>query len=190
MVSTASVFTYPKAQEPAGSPTTGLTPTLGFFSYDNGPDANGNHNNTRWRLAWLSISLELIFGFDPAVNADALFDFGRVRAPNSISQMPGPFPTPTTLEFFPIFVFSTDDQQALGNLWPGPSGLPGGTFGVLPNLGASISLPTLGTTLTSFFGLPLGIQCGTSAMAGPTGPLLWGPGADAPSNSLILGIVN
>jgi len=173
-------------QDPAGSPTAGLIPTVGFFSYNNSPGASA----TRFRLTWLSIYNELSFGLDPAANGDATLSFGTARTPNSISQLGGPFPTPTTLSFFPFFIHSTSDQSALGNLWTDPSGFPGGTFGVQPNLGASIHLPTLGVTGTCV-GLPLGLQYGSSALGSASGPLAWSRStSDAPSNSGVLSLID
>ena len=172
-------------QDPAGSPTTGLVPSLGFFSYNNSTGASA----TRWRLTWIQVYNELSFGLDPAANGDATLSFGDARTPNSISQVPGPFPTPTTLSFFPVFIHSTADQTGVLE-WTDPSGFPGGQFGVEPNVGASIHLPTLGVTGTCI-GLPLGLQYGTSALGSPSGPLAWTRStSDAPSNSGILPLID
>jgi len=175
-------------QDPAGSPTAGLIPTIGFMSWNNSPETGAG--GSRFRLTWISVYNELSFAFDPALNGDATLSFGQARTPNSISQLPGPFPTPTTLAFFPFFIHATDDQTALGNLWPDPAGFPGGTFGVVPNVGATIHLPTIGVTGTCI-GLPVGLQIGSSALGGPGGPLAWGKtNEDAPSNSSIVPLID
>lgn len=172
-------------QDPSGSPTAGLTPTLGFLSWNNSPGPS-----VRYRLTWVSIFLELSFGIDPAATSNATFAFGTVRAPNLISVIPGPFPQPDTLAFFPLLIHSMDFAAAAQ--WPSPSGsgFGGGTFGIPNVAGATAHLPTLGSSSVCI-GFPVGLQYGSSAMGSPSGPLLWSRnGSNAPSNSGVLPLID
>ncbi|MFT7463605.1 MAG: hypothetical protein ACI9EF_001950 [Pseudohongiellaceae bacterium] len=173
-------------QDPLGSPMAGLVPTLGFFSWNNSPGSSAG----TLRLTWISMYNELSLGLDPALNTDEVMFFGTTRTPVSRSQIPGPFPTPTSEEFFQVYVHSTADQSGFSP-WTSSGGLPSsGGFGVSPNVGASIHLRTTGLS-SICVGLPIGLQYGTSALGGTTGPLLWGQNtSDAPSNSGVLSLID
>ena len=170
-------------QDPLGSPTAGLVPTLGFLSSNNSPGPD-----TRYRVTWVSLYFEMTFGLDPAAMDEAVMAFGTARLPNLISTVGGAFPQPLTLTFLPTFLHSMDTSS--GALWPGPSGFPGGTFGVNSVQGASPHLPVLGLGSVCI-GLPIGLQYGSSALASATGPLVWSHStSDAPSNSGVLPLLD
>jgi hypothetical protein len=162
-------------QDPAGSPTPGIVPTLGFTTWNNATSTGGFH------LTWIQVNNELTFGLDPAGNADALKVFGTVRVPVSISQIPGPFPQPITNLFFGFYIHGVADQTGQSG-WLDPNGFAGGTFGVAPTVGASIHLPTVGPP-AACIGFPVGLSAATSQLGGPAGPLVWGRNFDAPSNT-------
>lgn len=169
-------------QDPAGSPTPGLVPTLGFTTWNNATSSAGFH------LTWVQVNNELTFGLDPAGNADATFVFGNVRTPVSISQIPGPFPQPITNLFFGFFIHAVGDQTG-NSSWLDPNAFAGGTFGVPPTVGSSIHLPTVGPP-AACIGFPIGLSAGTSQLGGPAGPLVWGRNFDAPSNTQNISLID
>ena len=169
-------------QDPAGSPTAGLIPTMGGVTWDNGPSTLAG--TRRWRLEWIQIWFDLTFGVDPALTTDLLVGPGGVfRVPVTLqASFGGGFPQSITLSFFPFFLHNVDDRTGL-TAWPDPFGFPGGTFGIPPQVGSSIHLPVASAAVC--IGLPVGLQAGTSALKGPGGPFLWkgGPNANTPSSS-------
>lgn len=179
---TVSSLTGLGNQDPAGSPTAGLIPTLGFVSWDNGPSTLTG--TTRHRVTWIQIWFDLTFGIDPALTTDLLVGpGGKFRVPVSLQVgFPGGFPQPITTSFFPFFIHSPDDRTGL-TAWPDPFGFPGGTFGIPPVVGSSIHLPTVVSSVA--IGLPVGLQAGSSALKSGVGPFLWkgGPNANTPSQS-------
>jgi hypothetical protein len=183
-----NVLTGVGNQDPAGSPTAGLVPTLGFVTMANGPATTINQS----RLTWVQIAFDLTFGVDP-VNAIDLGVGGpakpvRVPVTNSVS-FPGGFPQPLTNTLFGFFIHTAVDQTGQ-TAWPDPFGFAGGTFGILPQWGSSIHLPV--ATGSVAIGLPVGLQVGSSALGGPAGPLSWGPGnnTNAPSQSTLVALID
>jgi hypothetical protein len=154
-----------------------VTPALGFVTFDNTDyDGDGDLVGTPpvggYRLTWIDLDLDVSFGIDPALATSALQWFGSSRVPIQIGSTPGPFPSPTTLSFFPLFVHATTPVA-----WPDPGGYGGsaGDFGVPMVAGASVFIPLGGIDSVCFVGLSIALQYGSSGLVSSTGPLTWDP---------------
>jgi hypothetical protein len=186
-----NVITGVGNQDPAGSPTAGLVPTIALATMNNSTSSLAG--TTRFHLGWLQIATDLSFGIDPATTVDLGLGGPAkpVRVPVS-NQVSSPvFPQPLTNTFFTLWRNGVDDQTGLGNLWPDPFGFGGGAFGIVPSWGATLHLPTtLASTVA--FGFPAGLQVGTSQLGSLTGPLFWGPGNNdnAPSQSTLIALID
>ena len=186
-----NVITGVGNQDPAGSPTAGLIPTLGLVTMNNSPSSLPG--TLRNHLGWLQVNTDMSFGVDPALSGD--LGVGGPSKPARVpltSQLTLPgFPQPITNTFFGLFLHGVEDQTPLGNLWADPFGFAGGQFGILPFWGSTIHLPTALSSTTSF-GLPVGLQVGSSQLAGSVGPLQWGPGnnENAPSQTTLIALVD
>lgn len=167
-------------QDPAGSPTPGLVPSLGIATwnnedYDGDGDPVGTPPTGGWRLGWLTFDWDATFGLPPELSGDATVYGGEVRVPSTVSgPLQAGWPQVITSAYWPFLIHDTVNHDGSG-LWPDPDGLPSGAFGVPGVNGTSIHLPIpLGSVCV---GLPILIVVGTSGMIAPTGPLTWIPDA-------------
>lgn len=155
-------------QDPAGAVIAGLTPTLGFVT--TGGDESGAGG---LRLTWVAFDFALTFGLPPQASTDVPLAFGQSRVPVPIDTFVSlPFPQPITNQLLPLLVHQTGFVAGSGGTW-GQAGGP---------IGSSIHLPVASAT-SMCIGLPIGITFGTSALGGPTGPVVWSPSVGRPSNS-------
>jgi hypothetical protein len=180
---TVSSLTGLGGQDPAGSPTAGLIPTMGAVTWSNGPSTTIG-GGANFHLDWIQIWFDLTFGVDPALTTDLTVGPGGIfRVPVTLqASFPGGFPQPLTTAFFPFFIHAAADQTGVA-AWPDPFGFGGGTFGIPPIVGSSFHLPV--ATSSVAVGLPVGLQAGTSRLKTAGGPFLWkgGPNANTPSQT-------
>jgi hypothetical protein len=174
-------------QDPAGSPTPGLIPTLGAVTWNNAPSSLAGPD--RFHVTWIQTAFDASFGLDPAGAADLAVAMGNARLPLTDQiAVPGAIQPETNL-FLPFFTHTVADQTGVA-AWPDPFGFPGGTFGIPPMVGSSIHLPTLYPAGVAI-GLPVALQVGSSQMKTAGGPIMWGgPNQNAPSQSTLVPLVD
>jgi hypothetical protein len=162
-------------QDPAGSPTAGLFPALGFVTFDN-TDYDGDNDVVTtppvggYRIVWVDFDLDVTFGIDPAFSTSAVVSFGNCRVPIQIPTTAGPWPSSLTMTLLPILVHATAPVA-----WPDPGGYGAtpGEFGIPMVAGATLFLPLGGSVCLA--GLPIALQYGSSGLLSSTGPLTWDP---------------
>lgn len=174
-------------QDPAGSPTAGLIPTLGFATWNNEVYTGPGGVVGGFRLTWVQYNWDTSFGVNPDLAIPALVFLGTVRVPVCIpSTVPAPWPQPyPTTTLWPFYIHNTSDQT--GNaLWPDPNGFAGGTFANPPTVGASTHLPLGAVAFTDCIGVPIAWGYGSTGLLGPAGPLTWRPDVNATSTGRVL----
>jgi hypothetical protein len=180
-------FTGLGNQDPAGAAITGLTPTLGFVTFNNNaylpPGTVGG-----WRLTWLQIDFDMTFGVDPALASSAVLFFGGVRVPICIPfTSPGSWPQSLTTTLFNIYRHDTGPvSSAIPGCWQDPTG-QGGFFDAIA--GSSLHVGTAGSGSVCI-GLPIGITFGSSGLLGPGGPLTWDPTVNQTSLGRTLSLID
>jgi hypothetical protein len=151
-------------QEPS---LTGVLPTLGLVTWDNGGDFNGSV-----RLPWLSIDTAGLLGLNPATDVGIVKPFYGVRLP----VVSAGFVQPLTSLCWGLFGHKT--STALST-WPDPEGFPATAFGgISPIGGASAQFPTGTLTVCNvpgILGVPVNITYGTTGRKDGPGKLTFNP---------------
>jgi hypothetical protein len=151
-------------QEPS---LTGVLPSLGFVTWDNGGDFNGSV-----RLPWLSIDTAGLLGLNPATDPGVVKPFFAVRLP----VVSAGFVQPITSLCWPLF--GTKTKTAVSG-WPDPEGFPLTAFGGIPGIAAaSAQFPTGTLTVCNvpgILGVPVNITYGTTGRKDGPGKLTFNP---------------
>jgi len=150
-------------QEPS---LTGVLPSLGFATWDNGGDFNGSV-----RLPWLSIDTAGLLGLNPATDPGIVKPFFGVRLP----VVSAGFVQPISSLCWNLF--GTRTQTALSG-WPDPEGFASGAFGVTAIASASAQFPTGSLTVCNvpgILGVPVNITYGTTGRKDGPGGLTFNP---------------
>lgn len=150
-------------QEPS---LTGVLPSIGFVTWDNGGDFNGSV-----RLPWLSIDTAGLLGLNPATDPGIVKPGFGVRLPVVSAGFVQPI---TTLCWN---LFGTKTKTAVSG-WPDPEGFASGAFGVTAIASASAQFPTNTLTVCNvpgILGVPVNITYGTTGRKDGPGKLTWNP---------------
>jgi len=150
-------------QEPS---LTGVLPSLGFVTWDNGGDFNGSV-----RLPWVSIDTAGLLGLNPATDPGIVKPFYGVRLP----VVSAGFVQPLTSLCWGLFGTRT---QLAASGWPDPEGFASGAFGVVPIASASAQFPTGSLTVCNvpgILGVPVNLTYGTTGRKDGPGKLTFNP---------------
>lgn len=144
--------------------TSGLLPTLGLVSWDNGGDFNGSV-----RVPWVSVDFLGLGGGNPDTDPGVVKSFFGVRLPVvSFGLLQG-----VTNACFAFFGTVTSTAPSG---WPDPDGFASGAFGVAPIAGASAQFPVIGLTTCNIVGsVPVNITYGTTGRKDGPGGLTFNP---------------
>ncbi|RKY20178.1 MAG: hypothetical protein DRQ55_08485 [Planctomycetota bacterium] len=186
------------AQDPATGGFLNL-PTLGFVTWNGGPNtvATGAVGDPRSHVTWVQGWFDgVLAGLSPGQgdpgtngNPDILVGTGGAnRFPLTMQESLGfAFPAADVAFFGPVFLTPVQDQSGSWVGVPGASSI----------VGSSVHLPLGGGALSaSAFGLPVGVQAGTSQLANfMAPPLLWNknpanPQQDAVGTSVIIPLID
>lgn len=150
-------------QEPS---LTGVLPSLGFATWDNGGDHNGSV-----RLPWLSIDTAGLLKLNPATDPGVVKPFFGVRLP----VVSAGFVQPITSLCWGLFGTKT---KTAASGWPDPEGFASGAFGVSAIASASAQFPTGTLTVCNvpgILGVPVNITYGTTGRKDGPGKLTFNP---------------
>ena len=150
-------------QEPS---LTGVLPSLGFVTWDNGGDFNGSV-----RLPWVSIDTAGLLGLNPATDPGIVKPFFGVRLP----VVSAGFVQPITSLCWGLFGTKT---KLAASGWPDPEGFASGAFGVVPIASASAQFPTGTLTVCNvpgILGVPVNLTYGTTGRKDGPGGLTFNP---------------
>ena len=159
-------------QDPAGSATPGLVPTLSVATWNNEDYDDTGTPAGGFRLTWLTLDWDATFGVNPDAAGDATVFGGAVRVPSTIPASIPTWPQVITSAFWPFLIHNTVNHDGSG-IWPDPNGFPSGAFTTPGVSGTPIHIPiSIGSTC---IGSPIALQIGSSGLLGPGGPLTWIP---------------
>ena len=145
---------------------TGLTPAVGFATWDNGGDGNGSV-----RLTWLAVDVFGLAGVNPDNDPGVVKPAFTIRLPVGTSGFVQPI---TTLCWN---LFGTKTSVAPSG-WPDPEGFASGAFNVTAIGAASNQFPTNTLTVCNvpgILGVPVNVTYGTTGRKDGPGGLTFNP---------------